>query len=174
MNMLFAGMCFIVLFFRINYITFSIDLFPDFIGYILIAVAVFKLSKKYSSFVNAKLFSCVTAGISIILFVMGFIEYKMDKWVEILIEVISVILEYYVLYIILQGVEEIEKTHDVSMDSRGLYKMFFMYIITYVLTLVFSFSESVAGLIVFVLCFASGFLFLVKFNKARRIYNTIE
>ena len=187
MKNIFIGYLLIFFTFNLN----GLDILPDFGGYILIFNGVSKLVSKSKYFEKVKMPSIIMAMYSFILWTGAFSEfdiigsgYSNSDWIftldinYILLKIIDIVvmcITLSVMYNIIRGIEEIEKSESVELGSDNLMTTWKWNVITRaILWIVSETPLGIIAVIILIIAFIANVAFLVYLNKAKQEYEKIE
>lgn len=166
---------YILIFLDLKIGNYNIDLLPNFIGYIYMINGLRELESESSNFQKAQPF---VIGMSI----YTGIRYTMDLfgistnlgWFSEILAIVSMAITYYILYTIIVGVQDIERTRSVDFNSAKLKStwipMVFLRVVTYILLRI---SLPTIAVICMFAWFILSITFLVILNKAKNLYKAL-
>ena len=176
MKKLFIGLFFVLLSISINIGEISIDLIPDFIGYLLLISGLREFTAESGYFGKAAKLSIIFTVFSLALFVASIFGFSYSdeeiKLIPLLAEAVCSAAGIYTAYLICRGIDQLENHHLCSLNSDKLIiswkVMTVMLIIAY---LTFFIPVITAGCLM--VSFAFSIVFLFQFNTTKNNYNYI-
>ena len=171
MRTIFIGFLFILLDFNLNLGSSSIELIPDFIGYIYVLKGLMELSEHSEWFTRLKPFANGMAIFSGIIFVMDLlgISVAMGTIVTMPLAIVSTIISLYITYGIVMGIKDMEAANEWDLNSDSLYSTWKVLVICTIVSYMVFFIPFVAiiGIVVGVI---ANIFFLYSFNHSKNRY----
>lgn len=170
MKNIFIGFLFILLNFNLNLNQSSIDLLPDFVGYIILANGLLELESESSYFLKARPYSIGMAVYTGMVFFLNLVGISHNlSGLGFILGIISLIVLFYISYCVVQGVKEMESSHGTFLNGDKLDSLWRWWVvfsaITYVLLLI-PFIAIVCTIISVVVAIC----FLVSINTSKNLY----
>jgi len=122
MKKLFLGFLFIYLNFDLSFNQFTLNVFPDFVGYIFLLQGVKELDAESSLFRGIRPFATGMVVYTAILWVGKLMGLTAGgNWVATLLELISTAVSLYISWVLIQGVLDMEQHHGADLNGKTLY-----------------------------------------------------
>jgi len=177
MSKIFIGMVFILFDFRLFLFILNFNLFPDFIGYIILLLGILELkkcSKHYKKIIPITIFMII---ISSIISIINFFMINLNPVVYEFINIITTGIFMYLSYEIILGIKDMEKTDDNNYKAANLYKiwqvLFIVLYAGYLSLIIPGFSENMFIIIFISITNIIMFLiFVIAFYITKNIYNS--
>ncbi len=173
MDKLFFGFLLIFVNFNLNLNGHTLNIFPDWAGYCLIYAGLNDLTEEGEHFPLAKpwcLGMAVYTGVLWLLEIfMGDTKLGIIGWV---LGLAATLVSFYVSYLVIQGIADIERNRGVSLGQDGLMKVWKLYVICALAAQALVILAPLA-LICLIVAFVAAVIFLIRFNSTRRAYNLI-
>ncbi len=169
MRYIFMGFLFVFLDFNINIGASQIGLIPDFIGYIFIYLGLGELTDLNPRFEKARPFATVMAGYTGVLYLLALMGIGTGEVLGFILGLASTLISLYISYNIVMGIKEYETQSSRFLNAAGLYTAWTVLVIltlgSYLLFIIpiLNWICIIAGLL-------AGIVFLVSFNKTKRLY----
>lgn len=171
MNNIFVGMIWIFIDFNFDVGASRIGLIPDFIGYILMIKGLSELEGFSDQFVKIAPYvkgMLVYSGICYAMDLLG-VSSRVGQIISYILALISTIISFYISYVIIKGVEDIEVSTAQDLNSAQLKSVWKLYavisIIIYVVFIIPALN---------VVCILAGFIiaiyYLYVFNKTKKLF----
>ena len=174
MNKLFFGFLLIFVDFNLNLNGHTLNIFPDWAGYCLIYAGLNDLANEGEHFPLAKPWCLGMAAYTGIVWVLELLlgETKLGiiGW---LLTLAAALVSFYVSYLIIQGIGDIEHNRGVSLGQDKLMKAWKLYVIFGLAARALVILAPLAVICVIV-AFVAAVLFLVRFNSTRQAYNNLQ
>lgn len=123
MKKLFWGFLLMFLSFDLELNGHSLDVLPDFVGYILLLRGIDELNEESSLFKGARPYAIAMAIYSAILWVGELLAITSgDSMIASFIDLMAMIVALYIAWVLIQGVMEIESNCGADLHTVGLYK----------------------------------------------------
>lgn len=168
---IFVGWILVFFMFKIN----GFDLLADFLGYILIFVGLNKISNKSLYFEKAKPWTLGLVIVSFLVCVGQLFSFDFGHFIFIVINLLSVLVWLYVLYLINIGVRDIEQKQKTILGSEILLQIWKVQVVLNILCAVLSLVHvKTVVLIVLLLTFiavVTNIVYLVYFYKMVKVYS---
>ena len=171
MKKIFIGMLFVFLNLPINIGSFRINLIPDFIGYIFIAIGTKELDEYSRRFLKVMPYSICMLIYTAVFYIVDlfeiFITLGIPVWVALVLDIISKIASILIYRGIILGIKDIEVAQEQDLNSKKLYGTLRLYaILSLLIYILYLFpGMETSGAIVY---FAVGIYLLVLFNKSKK------
>ncbi len=171
MTYIFAGWLFVFFHIKIN----GFDFLPDFLGYVLILLGLFKLVEKSKNFEKAKPYTIGMIIYSFIPIGMNYVPIKDGKALLMTLSLISNFVMLYIMYLINNGIHDIEKDENINLGTESLFKIWRIQAILQIIAIALSLFNS-PGFTPIVLLLTYAFLivtivYLVFFYKSKKSYD---
>ena len=169
MRYIFMGVLFVFLDFNINIGASQIGLIPDFIGYIFIYLGLGELTDLNPRFEKVRPFATVMAGYTGVLYLLALMGIGTGEVLGFILGLASTLISLYISYNIVMGIKEYETQSSRFLNAAGLYTAWTVLVIltlgSYLLFIIpiLNWICIIAGLL-------AGIVFLVSFNKTKRLY----
>ncbi len=187
MKKIFIGLLFIFFNFTFTFNNVSIGLIPNFVGYILMMLGCKELSHESDNFskINMLLIlMSVYSSIDYVLSLLG-VYILIGGIVGLLIGIALVVINVYITYIIVLGVQDIEKNREMNLFGNKLKSIWviitiFQLAVALVSVIVYLFPTQYMTLIlllssgVIITLVVFNIIFLLCFNKTQKAYYGIE
>ena len=177
MKSIFISLIFLFFHFNLNIGSVAINLFPDFIGYILILIGLRKISNVNRNFEKIRPIAIAMCVYSSIEFVLGFFNFSLSTiliWTVILFSLLSSIITFCVIYSIVKCVEDVELRRGCNLNTSKLKTVLKIIIICVLLSVLLSFFIStLLSLICTLVSWVAIFIFMVNFYKTTKLYITL-
>lgn len=170
MNNIFWGMILVSLDLKLSSANSALDLLPDFVGYLLIAVGTKALSADSDYFKKAHVFSIIMIVLGAVDWLCAGIGVYIPNTVPyIIISLIMIAASLAVVWLIIAGLGQVERETHAPLCSEKLWRSFWVLVVSEVATFVLSFftALALAGLLVSV---AAVIMLLYYFNRANKAY----
>lgn len=121
MRNVFIGFIFILLDLNLNLDQLSLELLPDFVGYIILADGLLELANESSFFLKARPYSigmAIYTGIIFVLELLG-LSYNFSE-LDFILGIVSMVVLFYISYCVVHGVKEMESSHGVFLNGEKL------------------------------------------------------
>lgn len=182
MKTLFWGFFFVYLNFNLNVNGHSLNLLPDFVGYILLLRGIRELEEESSLFAKARPFAVGMAVYEAILWVGALLGVASGGLVGSLLGVISLAASLYISWVLVQGVREIEAHRAAELHGALLYSRWkllaVLQAITWLLTLMANLANLSALLVLAGVLAIVGIvvllLFLLAWHKTAAAYEALS
>lgn len=123
MKKLFWGFFFIYLNFNLNLNQHTLNILPDFLGYILLLQGMKELDEESGLFRGARPFAIGMAVYTAILWVGALLGISSDGgWVSQLLSLIAMIVALYISWVLVQGILDMEQTKAADLNGGKLYQ----------------------------------------------------
>ena len=124
MKKLFWGFFFIYLNFNLNFNQHSLNVLPDFVGYILLLQGARILEDESEFFSQARPFATGMTIYSAILWIGALLGVASEaNWITQILGIISVIVSLYVSWLLIRGVQELEERHMSDLNGGKLMRL---------------------------------------------------
>jgi len=182
MKKLFLGFLFIYLNFDLSFNQFTLNVFPDFVGYIFLLQGVKELDAESSLFRGIRPFATGMVVYTAILWVGKLMGLTAGgNWVATLLELISTAVSLYISWVLIQGVLDMEQHHGADLNGKTLYGRWKAMVAVLLLNYLLALLANVANLVVVmtlitVTVLASLFLiflFLFAWNRSAKAYEKL-
>lgn len=169
------GYILIFLDFNLNLGNCTIGLLPDFIGYICMINGLRELESESSNFQKAQPYAMGMSIYTGILYAVNLFGISANLgWLSEILAIVSMAITYYILYTIIIGVQDIERTRNVGLNSAKLkatwMPMVFLRVVTYITLLI---SLPTIAVICMIAWFILSITFLIALNKAKNLYKAL-
>ena len=167
------GYLFLFFNFEIN----GIDLLPGFIGYIFIFVGLGKLANESIYFQKARPWSIVMTVFEVVALAKLIIQTEVSTLLFSILGFIGAVISIYIMYCIVEGIGDVEKTYCVTMGYEKLmliWKVISVFrIAALVLTLISSELSIIIGMGIMGVGFVVQIIFIVYIYRARKVYENL-
>ena len=171
MDKLFFGFLLIFINFNLTINGHTLNILPDWAGYCLIYSGLNDLSDKGEHFPLAKPWcldmAVYTGAVWLLEIFMGDTKLGIISWV---LNIVATLVSFYVSYLILQGIADVERNQGVSLGQEGLMKVWKLYVICSLAAHVLVLLPPLV-IICLIVVFVAAVVFLVRFNATRKAYN---
>lgn len=174
MGKILAGLLFILIDFNITGGTSSIDILPDFVGYIFMIYGLRTLIDKSSHFKKAHSFSigmAIYMGIMFLSDVAG-ITYQLG-YLAFLLSLITLVISLLITYRIVMGVIEMESYRNLDLRGASL-KACWNVMVVFRIGSYLLFFIPLINIIMIIGSFVTAIVFVVYFNNTRNAYAQFE
>ncbi len=174
MKKIFIGMIFIFLDFELKFGTASIDLIPDFIGYILMFNGLDELLTESPRFSKARSLAIGMSIYSAVVFVLDmFSGYgEIMGYAAILLGAIATAVSLFISYNIICGLADIERTRNADLKSKQLKTAWTVFAVAQVCSY-FGLLLPAAAIVFIITSFICCVIFLCMFYKAWKAYENL-
>ena len=121
MKKLFWGFFFIYLNFNLNLNQYSLNILPDFVGYILLLQGMKQLEEESHFFRSGQPFAVGMTVYEAILWVGALLGVSANGWVGTILDLIALVASFYVSWLLIQGVLEMEHRSGHDLLGAQLY-----------------------------------------------------
>lgn len=168
---IFIGLLFVLLDFTLNFGMSRIGLIPDFVGYIFILKGLDELRRESEYFAKAKPFATGMLVYTSVLYALNLLGLSLlaGQMFALILALVSTVISLYVLYNIVMGVSDMERTQGRNLNTDQLYKMWKVLAILSVVLYVLMFIPPLALMTIIALLIIN-IIFLVAFNKSKNLY----
>ncbi len=170
MKSIFTGLLFVVLNFNLNLGNSTIELLPDFIGYIILAGGLLELAGESLLFIKVRPYSIGMAVYTGITFVLNLLGMKGSLgYLDYILGILSLIALFYITYNIVQGIKETERSHGAFLNGERLDSIWRWWAaITAFTYLIFLLPG--AAIISIIISAVMAICFLVSINTSKNLY----
>jgi len=177
---LFWGFFFIYLNFNLNVNAHSLNVLPDFVGYILLLQGMKQLEEESHFFRSGRPFAVGMAVYTAILWVGALLGVTAGGWIGTILELIALAVSFYVSWLLIQGVLEMEKQQAADWGGAVLYSRWKLLLAVQVISSLlglmanlanFSMLFSLAGVLVIV-SIVLVILYLLAWNRTANTYES--
>lgn len=170
MRNIFIGFLLVLLDFNLNLNQCSVDLLPDFVGYIILVNGFHELEQESSYFIKVRPYSIGMAVYTGILFVLDLFGASLNlSGLDFILGIIAIVALFYIAYCIVQGVKEMEASHGAFLNGdklNSLWKWWAIFTaVAYVLMLIPSLS-----IVCTIISLISAIAFLIAINTSKNLY----
>jgi|GEM_PF-5530724 len=166
MNKILIGLVFLVVNLTVN----SIDLIPDWLGFILIMLGAREMMRESENFARLKPFAMAAALFALVIFVAGLVGGTIS-----ILPMLCWPLSVYVYLLIVRGVRDLETKYSADMHSADMMKyMNFGVVGSIVLTVLVAANVGVLALIVGIVTVVFMGLYIYNFYLAKQVYESIQ
>ncbi len=170
MKYIFWGFIFIFINFSFKFNGSSIDVLPDFIGYILVINGLNEMMSKSILFAKAKPISIVMLIISSLIFVTDLLGITATLGsLNYLRLIVCAILYLYMTYNIVMGVKDLEGKFLIHLDGDALKSNWTFFTIFYVLSIILALVP-LLNIVLLIVGFIANICFLIAFNNSKNQY----
>ena len=172
MNKVFYGFLFIFLDINLRFNAHSLNLLPDWVGYLLLIYGFNELRVQSDCFVKAKPLSVAMAIYTGVLWLLDIFAVNVEYggFIGWAVALVPVIVSFYISYLVVRGIGDIEANRAIDLQYERLMKVWMIHaaatIATYILILI-----PPLAIISLIVSFVSALVFLVFFNGTRKAYN---
>lgn len=171
MSNIFIGLLFIFLDFNFKLGSSTIELIPDFIGYILMLNGLKELAGESSRFEKVIPYTKGMVIYTIIVYIIDVIGFSSSTGLAIIPGIISVIVSLYISHEIIFGIKDIESLKGWELNSDSLFNTWRYLVIaniaSYVLLIV-----PILAIISIIFTLIITISYLVSFNNTKNLYNS--
>ena len=121
MKKLFWGFFFIYLNFTLNINQYSLNMIPDFVGYILLIQGAKSLEEESHFFQGIRPFATGMALYTAILWLATLFGVNSGDWLSQLLNLGAMILALYISWVLIQGVKDMERSKNAELNGARLY-----------------------------------------------------
>lgn len=122
MTLLWLGILCILLDLRIILLTISLNIFPDFVGFILLYLGLKKLTVFSPHFQKGKTVAFVVIFIAILLEIISFFTIELPLVMTMFVRIARDGILFYLLYQIIKGIMDIEKEEKQNYKTQIIYR----------------------------------------------------
>lgn len=173
MKNLFIGFIFIFLNFNIESGSSSIALIPDFVGFYFMITGLKELIKESYNFEKMQPLAGGMTIFTFIIFIMDILGIKAKLGaISFVISFILVIVSFYLTYSIIMGIVDMEINHSIDLYSQKLLKLcIIIFGLKATLPVLLAFAN--LAFISYTALLVATIMFLVTFNQAKKIYESV-
>ena len=153
---------------------FSIEILSDFIGYVFIVMGLDELAKESPCFQKIRPYAVVMGVYSAVIFALNFLGLgNMFFPLDWLLGIVALIVSFYISYVIIQGVEDMERHYQYDLNSVKLKSIWLGMVVTqgacYVLALI-----PILAVVSIIASLVLGIVFLVQFSESKNRYEAMK
>ncbi len=177
MSKIFIGLIFILFDFRLFLFILNFNIFPDFIGYIILLLGILELKKRSKHYKNIIPITIFMIFISSIISIINFLMIKLNLVAYEFINIITTGIFMYLSYEIILGIKDMEKADDNNYKATNLYKIWQVLLIVlyvgYLCLFIPGFSENMfITIIISITNIIMLLIFVIAFYITKNIYNS--
>lgn len=181
MRKLFFGFLLMFLSFDLEINGHSLDVLPDFAGYLLLLQGMREMESESRLFQSARPFAVGMAVYTAILWVGELLAVTGEGWLLELLNFIAMIVALYIAWVLIQAVQEMEGNRTADLNSRGMYRYWKGLAAVQVMAELLSLMANLAniGILVGLLAlvalagFVLNILYLVAWWKSTKAYEAL-
>lgn len=169
MDKIFVGFLFCYLNLNLNFGASTINLLPEFVGYILLYLGIRELAHESERYPKVQPFLIglgVYTGIVWVMNLMG----RTGSIVAVLLNLVAAVIDMYAVYQIIMGFEEIEHRHSVDIAAEKTLTCWKICVVIHILTIVL-FWVPVLNILLMFGAIIAVIMLLVCVHKTRKLYN---
>ena len=171
MAKIFAGVLFVCLNFNLNFnngASGSLNLLPDFVGFILLYLGTQQLRQETERYHQAKPWLLGLAVYSGIVWVMNLMG-RTGSWLAVVLSLVAAVATYYATWLVIKGFDDIEKKNSVGIAADECMRIWKICAILNIVAMAFSWVPVINILLVLGMVVVTIML-LVSINKTRKLY----
>lgn len=173
MKNIFIGMILIFLNFNVSIGNSTINLFPNFVGYLFMLKGLRELADFSPRFTNIVPMVKVMVAYSVIVFVMYLfgITTGLAHFIVFIVGIISTVVSLYISYCIIMGAKDIETAKEQNLESVRLYKLWIVMAVASIFSF-FGFLVFAVPLfaIVMIIGFIVNVIYIFAFYKTQKLF----
>jgi hypothetical protein len=173
MSQIFTGFLFIFLDFSLNLGRSSIELIPDFIGYIMIANGIEAMAAESPLFMKARPLSVFMIFYTGIFWFLNLFGVLVTGGLSVILGILSVVLPLYISNKIVLGVKDMEITYNTPLNGTSLQNAWNILTIFNILSLL-SFLIPVLGVLCIIVAIIAAICFLAAFSRSKNLYYELK
>ncbi|MBR5948590.1 MAG: hypothetical protein IKZ82_08115 [Clostridia bacterium] len=172
MNKVFFGFLFIFLDINLKFNAHSLNLLPDWVGYILVIYGLNELWGESERFTKAKPLCVAMAIYTGVLWLLDIFAVSVEYggFVGWAVALVPMVISFYISYLVVLGVGDIEANRGIDLQYERLMKVWKVHAISTLATYILMVIPPLA-VISLIVCFVAAVVFLVFFNGTRQAYN---
>lgn len=156
----------------------GVPVLPNIIGNIFIIVGINKLSDRSSNISKAKSWTIVILIYSLLIYVGFVVGMDFSSLPFLILNLITVFVKLYILYLIDIGIHEIEQTQNIILGSKRLLQIWKVQFLTWTICSLVSLDcvgslKYVTSIFTYT-AFIINIVFLINFYKAKKIYDSVQ
>ena len=172
MNKVFFGFLFIFLDINLKLNAHSLNLLPDWLGYILVICGLNELRGESERFTQAKPLCIAMAIYTGILWLLDIFAVSVEYagFVGWAISLVPIIVSFYISYLVVRGIGDIQLNRVIDLQYERLMKVWMIHAVAAIATYILLLLPPLA-VICLIVSFIAAVVFLVFFNGTRKAYN---
>ncbi len=174
MNIILIGLLFTVFDIKLFFDTISFDIFPDFVGHLLMIFGFLKLSSYNLNFTYGAKVSIITSIVSVVYFILElFGTFIAMPYIHFAFDSAMFLLFALTLFFLLQGMKQIEDINDCYLGYGALNILWRIFVGIYSIVIITAFFSSLISSILLILNFVIMLTFLFLFFRSNKLFKEI-